>query len=142
MIPIRIASNREFFNISPEKAYEILCDIADLLDDGEVSLFGDNIEVKSAKESGEIRRKGQLFDFYKKNIRNGEVICFVEDEKITAVVTGARQVLFEDEIWYLSPLVKELYARLNKVNKSGAYQGPLYFSYKGKKLTDIPNVTE
>lgn len=134
---LRIAANREFFNIAPEKAYEILCDIAELLDDAEVTLYGDNIEVKNKNEHGVIRKKGELFDFYKKNIPDGSVIHFVEDESITAVVCEPRQVLFEGEKWYLSPLVRELYTRMNKVNNSGAYQGPLFFTYNGKRLTDI-----
>lgn len=137
---LRIAANREFFNIAPEKAYEILCDIAELLDDADVKLYGDNIEIEDKSNPGSKRKIGELFNFYKKNIKNGEAIHFVEDESITAVVCGPRQVLFEGESWYLTPLVRELYTRMNKVNKSGAYQGPKYFTYKGIVLTEIKSI--
>jgi hypothetical protein len=51
---LRINKGREFFNIAPEKTYEILCDIKDLLgEEAEVELYGDNVEVgtKTSKVS-------------------------------------------------------------------------------------------
>lgn len=134
---LRIAANREFFNIPPEKAYEILCDIAELLDDAEVQLYGDNIQIPKDLIKGVKKHSGERFDFYKKGLKNGDELKFVEDDNIVCFVAGPRQVLFEGELWYLSPLAREIYTRKNKQNKSGAYQGPLYFTFKGTKLTEL-----
>ena len=134
---LRIAHNREFFNIPPEKAYEILCDTANLLDDAEVKLYGDNIETQIGIKNGSKRKSGERFDFYKKGLKDGDIINFIEDDSVTAIVAGSRQVLFEGQLWYLSPLVRELYTRMHKANTSGAYQGPSYFKYGNTTLTDI-----
>jgi len=132
---LRINKNREFFNIAPDKAYEILVDISLLLDDAIVKLFGDNVEVSNTIAG---RKAGEIFDFYSRGLKDGDEVEFIEDHNFKAIVAGTRTVLFEGEIWYLSPLTREIFTRLNKVNSSGAYQGPAYFSYKGKRLVDIP----
>ena len=56
------------------------------------------------------------------------------------MVTSERYVLFENEQWLLSPLVKELYTRLRNINSSRAYQGPTYFTFNGNRLIEIPIV--
>lgn len=135
---LRINASREFFNIPPEKAFEILEDIADLLgEEAEVNMYGDNVVIKT-EQNGAKGTKGEVFDFYKRGIKDGEVICFVGDPSIKAVVVSNRQVLFEGETYYLSPLVREIYRRKGTVSSSGAYQGPAFFTYFGKKLIDIP----
>lgn len=138
---LRINASREFFNIAPEKAYEILRDIKDLLgDEAEVEIFGDNIEVDINTSKGS-RVKGELFDFYKKGLKDGERVTFSHDKSITAIVAGNRQVLFEGELWYLSALAKEIFTRKGQVNPSGAYQGPKYFEYNGIKLSEVKSVS-
>lgn len=138
---LRINPNREFFNIAPEKAFEILSDIKDLLgDEAILEIKGDNTEVLTKSPSGHKTRTGERFDFYKRGLKDGDIIRFVEDEAIVAVVCNARQVIFEGETWYLSPLVRELYTRMNRVSVSGAYQGPLFFAYQGKRLTELETI--
>lgn len=138
---LRINKGREFFNIAPEAAYEILFDIKELLgDEAILELKGDNVEVPKNELAGTKRKVSQRFDFYSKGLKNGDIITFIGDESITAVVTGERHVLFENEQWLLSPLVRELYTRLGNVYASGAYQGPAYFTFKGIKLVDLPIV--
>ena len=133
---LRINKGREFFNIDPESAYEILADIKELLgDEAILELKGDNVEVSKEEQQGSKRRVSQRFDFYSRGLKDGDVINFLGDETITAVVTGGRHVLFENEQYLLSPLVRELYTRQGNVNSSGAYQGPTYFTYNGIKLT-------
>src|SRR5690554_5155587 len=125
---LRINKGREFFNIAPEAAYEILADIKELLgDEAILELKGDNVEVAKDDTSGTKRKVSQRFDFYSRGLKVGDVIKFVGDNSVTAVVSNERQVLFEEEQWFLSPLVKELYTRMRNVYPSGAYQGPAYF---------------
>ena len=135
---LRINKRREFFNIAPEVIYDILVSIKELLgDEAILELKGDNVEVLNDESKGKKRSISQRFDFYSRGIRDGDVIQFIDDPNIKAVVQGERTVIFENKIWYLSPLVKTLYTRMNNVNPSGAYQGPAYFTFNGKKLTDI-----
>ncbi len=135
---LRINKRREFFNIAPEVIYDILVSIKELLgDEAILELNGDNVEVLDDESKGKKRSISHRFDFYSRGIRDGDVIQFIDDPNIKAVVQGERTVIFENETWYLSPLVKTLYTRMNNVNSSGAYQGPAYFTFNGKKLTDI-----
>lgn len=139
---LRINKSREFFNIAPEKAYEILCDIKDLLgDEAEVELFGDNVEVELRSSKGS-RTKGERFDFYRRGLKDGDQIAFIDDENITAIVASNRHVLFEGSLWYLSALVREIYTRKNQVSPSGSYRGPAYFMYKGVQLNKIEKITD
>lgn len=131
---LRINKNREFFKILPEEAYEIFSDIKSILgDDAELTLHGDNVEVITQSRV----KISERFSFYNRGIKDGDVIKFIEDDNISAIVINSRQVLFEGESWYLSPLARELFERIGKGNNSGAYQGPLFFTYQNIKLTDL-----
>ena len=135
---LRINKNREFFNIAPEDAYEILLDIKGLLDDEAIlELKGDNVEVAEQETTGNKRKVSRRFDFYSRGLKQGDVVTFIDDKNITAIVSNERQVLFESQEWFLSPLVRELYTRQGNVYASGAYQGPAYFTFKGVKLTEL-----
>lgn len=139
---LRINKSREFFNIAPEKTYEILCDIKLLLGDEAITeLYGDNVAVDTTTTVGK-KTKGEIFDFYKKGLKDGDIIHFIYDRSITAIVAGNRQVLFEGSLWYLSPLTREIYERKGSVSQSGSYQGPAFFEFNGIKLTDISNLAE
>lgn len=139
---LRINKSREFFNIAPGKAYEILSDIQYLLgNEAEVELFGDNVEVQAKTPKG-IRTKGELFDFYKKGLKDGDQVSFIYDSSIKAIVAGNRLVLFEGKLWYLSALTREMYIRKDQVSQSGSYQGPAYFEYNGTKLSELKNIVD
>ena len=85
---------------------------------------------------------GGLFSFYVKGLKDGDEISFILDNDITAIVSGERNVEFENKSWKLSPLVFELFKRRNELNESGAYQGAAYFTYNGVRLRDMPNKTD
>jgi T5orf172 domain len=86
------------------------------------------------------RKQGELFSFFKKGLKIGDKITFVEDESIIAKVASEREVEYEGQIYKLSPLVFKIYEKMQKLNKSGAYQGAQYFKYKKTLLTKIPNI--
>lgn len=136
---LRINKSREFFNIAPESAYEILADIKELLgNEAILELKGDNVEVLKEATKHSKRIVSQRFDFYSRGLKNGDIIEFVDNIEIKVIVQGERTVIFENETWYLSPLARELFTRNGTANSSGAYQGPLYFTFNGVKLTDLP----
>jgi hypothetical protein len=138
---LRIRQNREFFNIKPEDAAEILEDIADLIDDAEVEYRSEGkivISSDKGKNNGN-RRQGQRFSFYDKGLKDGDEIMFAKDNNITAIVSGERSVEFEKKSWKLSPLAYELYKRRNELRASEAYQGAAHFTCNGVKLKDLPD---
>lgn len=99
-------------------------------------------DINKEKEFDEVsmaRKQGALFSFYKKGIKNGEEIFFITDKKITAKVSGEREVEYGGQIWKLAPLTYKIYEQKGKLNSSGAYQGAAYWQYKGKKLKDLPD---
>ena len=138
---LRIRPNREFFNIKPEDAAEILEDIAELIDDAKVEYWNEGkvVVASDMNEDNGKRKWGGLFSFYGKGLKDGDVIRFIYDDNITAIVSGERNVEFENKSWKLSPLVFELFKRRNELNESGAYQGAAYFTYNGVRLRDMPN---
>ena len=64
----------------------------------------------------------------------GKNINFIDDKSIIVKVKTDKQVEFEGKLWRLSPLTRELFERMGKVNNSGAYQGAKYWEYDGDKL--------
>lgn len=83
------------------------------------------------------RKQGALFSFYKKGLKNGDKITFIDDESITATVCGEREVEYGGQTWKLSPLTYKIYEDMGKLNKSGAYQGANYWQYKNTKLKNL-----
>ena len=65
---LRIRQNREFFNIAPDVALDIMRDIADLLDDAELAVYVDGKPVisKSKEEDKEIQAKETAKDIHAK----------------------------------------------------------------------------
>ena len=84
---LRIRQNREFFNIAPDIALDIMRDIADLLDDAELAIYVDGKPVvsKSKEEDRAIntcdnQKKRVLppFKFHMIGLNVGDTIIFDE----------------------------------------------------------------
>jgi len=139
---LRHSKNREFYEMTPEKAYEILSAIAQINGDEELLILNpledDFFDIQDT--SIEVKERGRVkanLTFNLIGIKIGEKINFVEDDDIFATVNGEDTVEFEGKTWKLSALTRELKERNHTANNSGAYQGGNYFTYNGKKLTDI-----
>jgi hypothetical protein len=97
--------------------------------------------VNQEKEFKEIsKRRGELFTFYKKGLKNGDKISFIKDKNIVATVCGEREVEYNGQVWKLSPLTHKIFEERGELNESGAYHGAAYFEYNGKKLKDLPDI--
>ncbi len=81
-------------------------------------------------------KENKMFSFERIGLI-GEEIHFADDSSITATVVSDREVCYEGKQWKLSPLTREIYTRKGTVTASGAYQGALYWTYNGIRLTDI-----
>ena len=125
---------REFYEMTPEYAYNILSSIAKL--SGTESRLkrikpeGHEVEdIKIAEEAEKAYRRGP-FTFSSVGINPGEIISFVPDLSITATVVDDKHIRIGETVTSLSGAAKSI---LHK----NALQGPKYWSYNGKILDDI-----
>lgn len=134
---LRIRQNREFFNVAPQVALDILRDIAVTIDDAEVTLYHENKPVSDNAVDIHAKRevKRSRFKFSMCDIKIGEQITFVPTGLVVKVATDD-SVEYEGRIYKLSPFVGTFMPD-DKRNTSGAYQGAKYFSYNGRILDDL-----
>ncbi|MBP9995094.1 MAG: GIY-YIG nuclease family protein [bacterium] len=148
---LRIRQNREFFNIAPDVALDIMRDIADLLDDAEIAVYvngkpmisKDKDEDKKIKDEVETKKhlaSKPSFKFPMIGLKVGDVVTFSPTGVEVRVATD-NKVEYEGRLWSLSAFTAT-FMPIEKQNTSGAYQGPKYFTYKGKTLNDLRNENE
>ncbi len=135
---LRIRQNREFFNVSPAKALDILKDISTTLDDAEIDevYLGENRKKKSDDTNDTDNKKQRArFRFSMINVPIGATVTFIPTG-LEVKVADDDHVEYEGRIYKLSPFTGTFMPE-DKRNVSGAYQGAKYFSYKGEALDDI-----
>ena len=139
---LRIRQNREFFNVSPAKALDILKDISTTLDDAEIDevYLGENRKhlLKHDPEDEHehpSKRTRPRFRFSMVEIPIGATITFAPTG-IQVTVADDDKVEYEGRLYKLSPFVGTFMPE-EKRNVSGAYQGAKYFTYNGKSLEHL-----
>ena len=143
---LRIRQNREFFNIAPSVALDIVRDIADLLDDAELYVYVDGKPVVSKSkdedkkieaESKEKQRKTQKppFKFHMIGLNVGDTIVF-DPLRMPVRIASDDKIEYDGRLYSLSAFTANFLPE-EKQNTSGAYQGPKYFSYNGKVLSEL-----
>ena len=135
---LRIRQNREFFNVAPQVALDILYDIAKLIDDAEIVLYHENKPIVDSNpvtihQKRDVKRS--RFKFSMCDIKIGELITFVPTGLIVKVASDD-SIEYNGRIYKLSPFVGTFMPE-EKRNTSGAYQGAKYFSYNGRILEDL-----
>ena len=68
-------------------------------------------------------------------LKTGDIVTF-DPLKLKVKVSTDNKIEHEGRLWSLSNFTAT-YLPEEQQNESGAYQGPKYFSYKGKTLADI-----
>ncbi len=149
---LRIRQNREFFNVHPAQALDLLMDLATAFDDAVICKYVDEkpvqvypvneapkpAEKKADKKERETHRKPFTFDMIGLSI--GDKVCF-DPLGIEVPVAGPNKIEYQGRLWTLSAFCgTDLPEKMQ--NTSGAYQGPKYFSYGGKTLWKIRLETE
>lgn len=102
-------------------------------------------EMKREAEFNEVsdaRTRNARFSFYRKGLKNGDEVVFVDDKEVVAKVVGEREVEYGGQVWKLSPLTYKIYEQRGELTPSGAYQGAAYFTFNGTKLKDLPDINE
>ncbi len=96
-------------------------------------------ELKNSNNySSEKRSFGNKLSFESLDLI-GKTIVYFDDANIVAEVIGNKEVKFEEKVWRLSPLTREIETRKNRRNRSGAYWGVNMWKYKGRTLEDWMN---
>ena len=139
---LRIRQNREFFNIQPQIALDILRDISTTIDDAFIELYHNNQPIKEAAEvqDEESHKRRAPFKFSMVNIQIGETVVFTP-KNIKVKVASDNQVEYEGRIYKLSPFTAAFLPDEMR-NTSDAYQGPKYFTYNGRPLDELRKALE
>ena len=107
--------------------------------DGKVTYPEKTQKDKEFEKITKIRTQGKKFSFYKKGLKNGDIITFATDESIKAKVVGEREVEYKGQIWKLSPLTHKIFEEKDQLSQSGKYQGSYYFKFNNVRLTKLPD---
>ena len=125
---LRVSSNREFFVMSPEEAYALLEAIA--------TISGTHEKLKKVKvvEARKQKVRKPPVNFVKCGIPMGAELVFIEDPSVVAKVVSERKVEYNGEITSLSAISDQI--------KGYSTPGPSFFTYNGKKVSDIAAETQ
>ena len=148
---LRIRQNREFFNIAPSVALDIMRDIADLLEDAELAVYVDgnpivssskeeDKKINAANEDRKRKKSKPAFKFHMVGLNVGDTIIF-DALNLPVKIASDDKVEYGDRLWSLSAFTAEFLPE-EMQNTSGAYQGPKFFSYGGKSLNELRNELE
>ena len=139
---LRIRQNREFFNVQPEQALEILLDLATAFDDAVIMKYEDGkpyqiypVNEVPKEKKPEKKEQRKPFAFSMVGLKVGDVVTF-DPLKIEVKVAGENKIEHESRLWSLSNFTATFIPDEMR-NHSDAYQGPKYFSFKGKTLWEI-----
>ena len=90
---LRIRQNREFFNVAPQIALDIFRDIAQTIDDAEVTLYENNQPVAERKPEEPQKRevKRARFKFSMCGIKIGEMVTFIPTGLVVKVASESQQ---------------------------------------------------
>lgn len=143
----RINKKREFFNVTPEKAFKYLEREGKLCNDAEI-LWPDyynwhkknwetityNVSEGKRKQSPKVKSKSTKKSSLKFSmlwIKPWEELSFIRDTDIKVIVKIDNTVMYQWKEYSLSPLAQKL------IGLKWAPQWPDFFLYKWKKLTEL-----
>jgi uncharacterized protein with ParB-like and HNH nuclease domain len=93
-------------------------------------------ELKSSNNySSEKKSIGNRLSFESLDLI-GKTIVYFDDASIVAEVIGNKELKYEDKVWRLTPLTREIETRKNRRNRSGSYWGVNMWKYEGRTLED------
>jgi uncharacterized protein with ParB-like and HNH nuclease domain len=99
--------------------------------------IGKNLKTRNNYATDK-RSVGNRLSFEKLDLIGKKIIYF-DDTNIVAEVISNKEVKYEDKIWRLSPLTREIESRKNRRNRSGAYWGVNMWKYEGRTLEEWMN---
>lgn len=132
---------REFYAMSAEDAYELFDCIAQISGTSDKlkrmqpeghEIIDENFATEIRKEK---RQRRKVFNFYNVGLHTGDIIKYLKDDSITAIVVDGRHISYNGEITSLSALAAKLLG-------ISPVQGTLYFTYNDVILNDLRIIKE
>lgn len=125
---LRVSSNREFFLMSPQDAFELLEAIS------VISGTKDKLKKIKISETKKQKIRRPPVNFSKCGIPMGAELVFIEDPSVVVIVDSDRKVKYNGEITSLSAVSDQI--------KGYSTSGPTLFTYNGKKISEIADKTQ
>ena len=125
---LRVTSNREFFVMSPQEAYDLLEAIA------VISGTKEKLKKSFIEEAKKQKVRRPPVNFKKCGIPVGAKLVFIDDPNIVVTVVDERKVSYKNEITSLSAISDSI--------KGYSTSGPYLFTYNGKRVSDIAVETQ
>ncbi len=128
---------KEFYAMTPEDAYALLESIARLsgTEDKLRRLTPEGHEILdeqlAASVQEEARERKSPFSFFKCGIPFGAEVVLEARPDVVATVKDERQIEYDGKTCSLSALAQEI------LQSPYRLQGPVYWTYRGRKLSDI-----
>ena len=129
---------KEFFEVNPEKARELLQRLSKLQNGKEISIDDGKIYLKEEEkvikeESEKTLRKSTRFESI--GLEKGTILTFSRDENITCEVSENNKVLYKNELYSISGLTVKLLTENGNLRK-GAYNGYAFWKFDDEILWD------
>tara|TARA_B100000242_G_scaffold293732_1_gene272807 strand:- start:3173 stop:3784 length:612 start_codon:yes stop_codon:yes gene_type:complete len=131
----RVNPRREFFNINPKQAINVLKLMAIEDVTPTVQCKAQNVDLEalpSVDKFKKLRRPNQ--NFFEMGLKVGDVLKFGRNDEFCTVL-NAREVSYKNETWFLSNLTKKLLDTTSPMDGYGSW----YFN--GRNLQEIYNET-
>lgn len=126
---VRVRSNREFFEIAPERMASALR-IAQIED---VTPKQDYVETEEDQAAlNEAKSRRAAFNFKLANVPVGALLTFARDRERTCLVVDHKNVQYAGEVMSVSESARRILEEMGYNWK--AVQGPLYWEYEGETL--------
>ncbi|MCA9352337.1 GIY-YIG nuclease family protein [Patescibacteria group bacterium] len=123
----RVRSNREWFEIAPERVVEAL-QLAQIQDVTPREDYVETAEDKVALDKA--RKRREAFNFKMVDIPVGAILTFTRDENIICTVVDRKNISFNGEVMSISR------AGQLALDVEWPVQGPLYWEYEGETLDE------
>ena len=123
----RVRSNREFFEISPERVVSALR-LAEIENITPKKDYVENEEDQKALNQARSRRS--IFNFAMVDIPAGSELSYINDENIKAKVLDKKSIEFQGQTTSLSASAQKL------LGYSYQVQGTIYWMYEGETLDE------
>lgn len=117
------ADSKEFFLLDPEKALDMFCLIANIVDDCKIENYDPN----------ERKKRNHNFKFFMVGLKEGDKIT-IKPANIEVEISGDNKILYKGKEYTLSGFAKEF---MPGDRKQKEFQGTQYFTYEGETLADM-----
>ena len=129
----RARKNREFFEMQPEQAVQMLSQLAPMLDGKEIRLSDDAIDAEGQVVENKSTRT-QRFRFEDCEIPVGSQLHFSKDESITCTVISSKKVRYNEQEYSLSALSLELLHEMGY--RWASARGAAFWVFDGELLLE------